>query len=85
MSGPPGDSLDPIQPGRVADSGRDLQEGLRELLARIGEEIDFNSAKGSSAYRLGMHDGLRFSEDAIVELLRMHGHEAAQRPRAQDA
>jgi hypothetical protein len=82
---PPGDSLEPVQDGRVADPGHDLAEGLRGLLARIGEEIDFNSAKGSSAYRLGMHDGLRFSEDAIVELLRAHGHEAAERPRAQDA
>jgi hypothetical protein len=32
-----------------------------------------------------MHDGLRFSEDAIVDLLRSHGYEAEQRPRAADA
>jgi len=85
VSGPPGDSLELVQDGRVADTGSDLADGLGELLARIGEEIDFNSAKGSSAYRLGMHDGLRFSEDAIVELLRAHGYEAEERPRAQDA
>jgi len=85
VSRPPGDSLEPTQAGRVAGPGHDLQEGLEELLARIGEEIDFNTAKGSSAYRLGMHDGLRFSEDAIVELLRAHGHEAEERPRPQDA
>jgi hypothetical protein len=82
---PPGDSLELTQDGHVADPGHDLSEGLRELLARINEEIDFNTAKGSSAYRLGMHDGLRFAEDAVVELLRAHGYEAAQRPRAQDA
>jgi hypothetical protein len=85
VSRPPGDSLEPTQAGRVAGPGHDLQEGLEKLLARIGEEIDFNTAKGSSAYRLGMHDGLRFSEDAIVELLRAHGHEAEERPRPQDA
>jgi hypothetical protein len=82
---PPRDSLELTQDGRVADPGHDLSEGLLELLARICEEIDFNLAKGSSAYRLGMHDGLRFSEEAIVELLRAHGYEAAERPRAQDA
>jgi hypothetical protein len=85
VTGPPGDSLELNQSGRVADPGHELAEGLRELLARIGEEIDFNTAKGSSAYRLGMHDGLRFAEDAMVVLLRAHGHEAAERPRAQDA
>ena len=74
-----------VQDGRVADTGSDLADGLGELLARIGEEIDFNTAKGSTPYRLGMHDGLRFSEDAIVELLRAHGYEAEERSRAQDA
>ena len=56
----------PPSPGR----GSDLAEGLRALLERIGEEIDFNTAKGASAYRLGMHDALRFAEDAIVAVLR---------------
>ena len=85
MTRPPGDSLELTQAGRVSDPGHDLAEGLRDLLVRIGEEIDFNTAKGSSAYRLGMHDGLRFAEDAVVELLKAHGHDATQRPRAQDA
>lgn len=40
---------------------------------------------GSSAYRLGMHDGLRFAGDAVVDLLRRHGFEAGERPRAADA
>jgi hypothetical protein len=82
---PPGNSLEPAQDSYVADPGRGLEDGLQALLRRIGEEIDFNTAKGSSPYRLGMHDGLRFAEDAVVELLRRHGHEAEQRPRAQDA
>lgn len=85
MSRPPGDSIEPQQAGHVAAAGSDLAEGLGALLARLGDEIDFNLAKGSSAYRLGMHDGLRFSEDAIVDLLRSHGYEAEQRPRAADA
>ena len=85
MTRPPGDSIEPQQAGHVAAPGVDLAEGLQALLERIGDEIDFNLSKGSSAYRLGMHDGLRFSEDAIVDLLQSHGHKAAQRPRAADA
>jgi hypothetical protein len=52
---------------------------------RIGEEIEFNDAKGDAPYRLGMHDGLRSAEDAIVDVLRRHGHEADARPRTTDA
>jgi hypothetical protein len=82
---PPGDSIEQRQAGHVASVGGDLGEGLQALLARIGDEIDFNLAKGSSAYRLGMHDGLRFAEDAVVDLLRSHGYEAEERPRPADA
>ena len=67
MIEPPGNSLAAAQEERVADPGRELAEGLRALLARIGEELDFNDAKGDAPYRLGMHDGLRFAEDAIAD------------------
>jgi hypothetical protein len=82
---PPGDSIERIQAGHVAATGEDVAAGLQALLARIGDEIVFNLAKGSSPYRLGMHDGLRFAEDAVVDLLRSHGYEAEQRPRDADA
>jgi hypothetical protein len=65
--------------------GATCRRGSRSCSRVSARTIDFNTAKGSSAYRLGMHDGLRFSEDAIVELLRAHGYEAEERPRAQDA
>jgi hypothetical protein len=74
---PPGNSLAAEQGGRVAEPGEDLAAGVRALLARIAEELAFNAAKGTAPYRLGMHDGLRFAEDALVDLLRRHGHEAA--------
>jgi hypothetical protein len=74
---PPGNSLAASQGERVADPGDDLVAGLRALLARIGEELDFNDVKGTAPYRLGMHDGLRFAEDAVADLLRRHGHPAA--------
>jgi hypothetical protein len=79
--GPPGNSLAAVQGERVADPGDDIVDGLRELLARIGEELAFNDAKGTAPYRLGMHDALRFAEDAVVDLLRRHGYtaEAAHR------
>ncbi len=82
---PPGNSLARDQGGRVVEPGTDLAEGLHALLGRIGEEIEFNDAKGSSSYRLGVHDGLRFAEDAVADLLRRHGHEATTRDREVDA
>jgi hypothetical protein len=71
---PPGNSLDADQRRRVADAGATLDEGLSTLLARIREELAWNDARGGAPYRLGMHDGLRFAEDAVVNLLRHHGH-----------
>jgi hypothetical protein len=62
-----------------------LAEGLEALLARIGEEISFNDAKGTAPYRLGMHDGLRFAEDAVADLLRRHGRAAETADRRIDA
>lgn len=85
MTAPPGNSLDLAQGERVAEPGGDLAGGLRALLGRIAEELEFNDAKGTAPYRLGMHDGLRFAEDAIVDVLRRHGHEAAATERPGDA
>lgn len=85
MTRPPGNSLAADQGSRVAEPGDDLAAGIRELLGRIAEELDFNDAKGTAPYRLGMHDGLRFAEDALVDLLRRHGHEAAAAERNVDA
>jgi len=82
---PPGNSLDASQGGRVVEPGDDLAAGLHTLLARIGEELDFNAAKGTAPYRLGMHDGLRFAEDAVADLLTRHGHPASTSDRPTDA
>ena len=82
MTEPPGNSLAARQGNRVVDPGDDLAAGLQALLARITEEIDFNDAKGEGPYRLGVHDGLRFAEDAVADVLRRHGlaAETADRP-----
>ena len=82
---PPGNSLHAAQDGKVAPVGDSLADGLLALLDRVRQEIEFNDAKGSGSYRLGMHDALRFADDALVELLRSHGHEVAQLPRPGDA
>jgi hypothetical protein len=82
---PPGNSLAASQGKRVVEPGDDLAAGLQALLARIAEEIDFNDAKGTAPYRLGMHDGLRFAEDAIADLLQRHGHAAEAAGRRIDA
>jgi hypothetical protein len=80
---PPGNSLARDQRGRVASAGDDLAGGLRALLGRVAEELAYNDAKGSGPYRLGVHDGLRFAEDALVDLLRRHGHEVGPAPSRQ--
>lgn len=85
MSEPPGNSLDRVQGGEVAAAGHDLVQGLQALLDRIGEEISYNRAKGESAFRLGMHDGLRFAQEAVAELLRRHGHDVTVAPGDWDA
>ncbi|MBA3245464.1 MAG: hypothetical protein H0T61_09870 [Actinobacteria bacterium] len=85
MIEPPGNSLESAQGERVVEPGSDLAAGLRALLERIAEELDFNDAKGTAPYRLGMHDGLRFAEDAVADLLRRHGHEAVATERQVDA
>lgn len=85
MTKPPGNSLDAVQQGRVAEPGESLAEGLYALLERIASEIEFSDAKGTSPYRLGVHDGLRFAEEAVANLLRQHDHEAQTIDRALDA
>lgn len=85
MTSPPGNSLEADQRQRVFDPGESIGDGLEALLVRIREELDFNDAKGSSSYRLGVHDALRFAEDAVVALLRSHGRDAEAAGRPGDA
>ena len=85
MTEPPGNSVELKQQARVADEGATVIDGLVALLERSRVEIDYNGARGQSAFRLGVNDGIRFSEVAIVDLLRRHGHEAESRPTEFDA
>ena len=85
MTGPPGNSLERTQGSRVVEPGADLPAGLHALLGRIAEELAYNSAKGPAPYRLGMHDGLRFAEEAIADLLRRHGEQVDVAGRDWDA
>jgi hypothetical protein len=82
---PPGNSLDRDQHGTVVGRQGPLVDELVALLGRIATELDYNDAKGSAPFRLGMHDGLRFAEDALVEILRRHGHDVAASSRRLDA
>ena len=81
---PPGNSLDETNDS-VAEPGRELSEGLKNLLERIEAEISYSDSKGQSAFRAGVHDGLRFAEDAIVKLMKHHGFDVASRPTPFDA
>lgn len=76
---PPGNSLDADQRAHVAETGATLADGLQALLQRVRDELHWNDARGVGPYRLGMHDGLRFAEDAVVNVLRRHGYEPPPR------
>ena len=83
-AGPPGNSLEADQGRRVIASGDTLADDLQSLLGRINAELDYNVAKGSTPFRQGMHDGLRFAQDAVADLLARHGHAAEVEPRDWD-
>ncbi len=85
MTFPPGNSLESDQRSHVTDPGSDPLDGLEMLLERTRAEIDYNAAKGDGPYRLGMHDGLRYAEDAIVALLTRFGRQTESRLREHDA
>ena len=84
MSQPPGNSLKADQGRQVSEPGSSLEEGILNLIERVRQELDYNDAKGGSAFRLGMHDGLRFAEDALVNLLNRHGYQAQVRATPMD-
>lgn len=84
MSHPPGNSLQADQRARVSELGESPEQGILHLIERVRQELDYNDAKGRSAYRLGMHDGLRFAEDALVNLANRHGHHAEVRETPMD-
>ena len=85
MTVPPGNSLESDQLSRIIDPGEHPLDDLESLLARTRAEIDYNTAKGDGLYRLGMHDGLRYAEDAIVALLKRFGREPDVLERDRDA
>lgn len=82
---PPGNSLETDQQRRVFDPGADPLDGLQALLERTRTEIEYNAAKGDGLYRLGMHDGLRYAEDAIIALLETFGRSQEKLERDRDA
>lgn len=85
MERPPGNSLESDQRDRVVDPGADALDGLESLLARTRDEIAYNTSKGDGLYRLGMHDGLRYAEDALVALLETFGRSPGHIERDRDA
>ena len=70
MKQPPRDSAQLSQGTMAARQLTELEETVMDLLQRIQEELVYNAAKGTGPYRQGMHDGLRFSEDALAAILK---------------
>jgi glutaredoxin len=73
---PPRDSASPEQGNMAARAQADLAATVGDLLTRVREELVYNAAKGDGAYRQGMHDGLRFAEDALVGILQPYRDES---------
>lgn len=73
---PPRDSALLEQGPMAVQPVDDLAAMIGDLVLRIREEQAYNAAKGSSPYRQGIHDGLRFAEDALVAILHQCGHGA---------
>ena len=69
MDLPPRDSAQPTQGAMAARPQADLTATVTDFLGRIREEAAYSAAKGEGPYRQGMHDGLRFAEDALVAIL----------------
>jgi glutaredoxin len=72
---PPRDSAMLEQGDMAARPQQDLVATLDDLVARVREELAYNAAKGDGAYRQGMHDGLRFAEEALVSIAEQYGHQ----------
>ena len=54
----------------LAEVSPDKASGnLTHLAKRLQQEMEFNASKDASAYRDGVHDGLRFARDAILRIL----------------
>ena len=77
---PPRDSASPEQGTMAANPQDDLASTVSDLVIRIREEQAYNVAKGGSPYRQGMHDGLRFAEDALVTILKRHARDEIHLP-----
>ena len=77
---PPRDSASPEQSDMAARAHDDLSATIVDLLARVREELVYNAAKGQGSYRQGMHDGLRFAEDALVSILQPYTGESDLAP-----
>lgn len=81
---PPRDSALAEQGPMAARLRPDLPATIADLVDRIREELRYNAAKGTGPYRQGMHDGLRFAEDALAAILEQAGNAAPvpESPRA---
>jgi len=73
---PPRDSASLEQGVMAARAQAGLEATLVDLVDRIREELAYNAAKGGGTYRQGMHDGLRFAQDALLDILRQFGSAA---------
>jgi hypothetical protein len=71
QAAPDWEGLEPAHqlPAVPAVATGSLAGQVRHLLLRIQREMEFNASKGSSPYRHGQHDGMRFARDGLRRIL----------------
>ncbi|HEV8371907.1 MAG TPA: hypothetical protein VGR68_01790 [Actinomycetota bacterium] len=76
--------VDPGPPERPSAGEELLERASVARPARPGRRgAGLQLRQGLRPYRLGVHDGLRFAEDALLDPLRRHGHQVDPSPSRQ--
>jgi glutaredoxin 3 len=66
---PPWEGLVDVDIAPPAATEDTLRGDVTHLVAWLQKEMEFNASKGSSAYREGQHDGMRYARDALRRIL----------------
>jgi glutaredoxin len=66
---PPWEGLEAVDEAPPAVTDNAFRGDVAHLVTWLQKEMEFNASKGSSAYREGQHDGMRYARDALRRIL----------------